>query len=171
MSITKNGAMKRLMKEIETMESFKEGNISAAPVDPSNIYRWHGIIIGPEDTPYEGGVFKLDITFPADYPFKAPRVDFLTKIYHCNVHGKHLCLDILKGNWSPALTIDKVLISISSLLNEPNANDPLNREAADKFINQKDEYKKIAKDWTLKFATVDAALDSAQDTNSDKNKQ
>lgn len=162
MSTLKKGAIKRLMKEMETMENIKDGNISAAPVDPSNMYRWEGIIIGPKDTPYEGGVFRLDITFPPDYPFKAPRIEFMTKIFHCNVHGKHLCLDILKNQWSPALTIDKVLISISSLLNEPNANDPLNRDAAEKFLSCREEYNAIAHEWTLKFATEDAALEEKQ---------
>ena len=158
----KKGAIKRLAKEMETMENCKDGNISAAPIDPSNMYRWHGIIIGPKDTPYEGGIFKLDITFPPDYPFKPPRVEFLTKIFHCNISGKHLCLDILKGHWSPALTSDKVLISISSLLGEPNAADPLNRDAAEKFISCKPEYNAIAKEWTQKYATEDAALNDKQ---------
>jgi len=73
--------------------------------------------MGPPDSPYEGGVFFLDINFPQDYPFKPPNVRFTTKIYHCNVNDQGgICLDILKGEWSPALTISKVLLSICSLL-------------------------------------------------------
>ncbi|OQS54576.1 UBE2D4 [Ecytonucleospora hepatopenaei] len=159
MSVLKNGCIKRLMKEVETMEKSKEENISAAPIDPSNLYKWYGIIIGPKDTPYEGGVFKLNITFPTDYPFKPPKIEFCTKIFHCNVHGKHLCLDILKNQWSPALTIDKVLISISSLMNEPNPSDPLNRDAAEKFLNCREEHNAIAREWTLKYAVDDSTTE------------
>ena len=73
------------------------------------------------DSPYDGGVFFLDINFPQDYPFKPPKVRFQTKIYHCNVNDKGgICLDILKDNWSPALTVSKVLLSICSLLTDPN---------------------------------------------------
>ena len=87
--------------------------------------------MGPEDSPYVGGVFFLNIDFPADYPFKPPRVRFVTRIYHCNInsHGG-ICLDILKDQWSPALTISKVLLSICSLLTDPNPDDPLVPEIA-----------------------------------------
>merc|ERR1719253_1049377 len=82
--------------------------------------------MGPPDSPYAGGVFFLDIHFPADYPFKPPKVHFTTRIYHCNINSNGgICLDILKDQWSPALTISKVLLSICSLLTDPNPDDPL----------------------------------------------
>ena len=63
----------------------------------------------------------MQIVFPPDYPFKPPKIRFLTKMYHCNVDAKGgICLDILKEHWSPALTISKVLLSICSLLTDPN---------------------------------------------------
>ena len=87
--------------------------------------------MGPEGSPYLGGVFKLNIIFPETYPFKPPKVQFVTKVYHCNVNSNgSICLDILKDQWSPALTISKVLLSISSLLTEPNPSDPLVPEIA-----------------------------------------
>ncbi|ORD95083.1 Ubiquitin-conjugating enzyme E2 [Enterospora canceri] len=142
---------------MKDMEKNKDSSMSAAPLDTSNMYKWQAIIIGPKDTPYDGGVFKLDISFSPDYPFKPPRIEFITKIFHCNVHGKHLCLDILKSQWSPALTIDKVLLSITSLMNEPNPSDPLNRDAAEKYMESKEEYNMIAREWTQKYATEDAS--------------
>jgi ubiquitin-conjugating enzyme E2 E len=130
-------------------------NVSAAPIDDNDLYKWHAIIFGPPDSIYAGGVFKLSISFPADYPFKPPKIEFITKIYHCNIVNKYLCLDILKSQWSPALTIDKVLLSIVSLLQDPNPRDPLNREAAEKYTDNIAEYNRIAKEWTKKYATDD----------------
>ncbi|OXB77756.1 UNVERIFIED_CONTAM: hypothetical protein H355_013144 [Colinus virginianus] len=86
-----------------------------------NIYEWRSTILGPPGSVYEGGVFFLDITFSPDYPFKPPKVTFRTRIYHCNINSQGvICLDILKDNWSPALTISKVLLSICSLLTDCN---------------------------------------------------
>ncbi|KAK9395656.1 UBE2E1: Ubiquitin conjugating enzyme E2 E1, partial [Crotalus adamanteus] len=86
-----------------------------------NIYEWRSTILGPPGSVYEGGVFFLDITFTPEYPFKPPKVTFRTRIYHCNINSQGvICLDILKDNWSPALTISKVLLSICSLLTDCN---------------------------------------------------
>ena len=91
-----------------------------------NLYEWVSTILGPPGSPYEGGVFFLDIHFTPEYPFKPPKVTFRTRIYHCNVNSQGvICLDILKDNWSPALTISKVLLSICSLLTDCNPSDPL----------------------------------------------
>ena len=84
-------------------------------------FKWVSTIAGPKGSPYEGGVFYLDIQFPSDYPFKPPKVTFSTRIYHCNITSQGaICLDILKDNWSPALSVSKVLLSVSSLLTDPN---------------------------------------------------
>ena len=91
-----------------------------------NLYEWVSTILGPPGSPYEGGCFFLDIHFTPEYPFKPPKVTFKTRIYHCNVNSQGvICLDILKDNWSPALTISKVLLSICSLLTDCNPSDPL----------------------------------------------
>uniref|UniRef100_A0A672P065 E2 ubiquitin-conjugating enzyme n=1 Tax=Sinocyclocheilus grahami TaxID=75366 RepID=A0A672P065_SINGR len=83
------------------------------------------------DSPYQGGVFFLTIHFPTDYPFKPPKVAFTTKIYHPNINSNgSICLDILRSQWSPALTVSKVLLSICSLLCDPNPDDPLVPEIA-----------------------------------------
>ena len=72
-------------------------------------------ILGPSESPYEGGVFFLNIHFPTDYPFKPPKFAFTTRIYHPNINSNGaICLDILRSQWSPALTVSKVRISLSS---------------------------------------------------------
>ena len=110
--------------------------------------------MGPDDSPYAGGVFFLNIHFPPDYPFKPPKVSFTTKIYHPNINANgSICLDILKDQWSPALTISKVLLSISSLLTDPNPDDPLVPEIATIYKNDKERYNATARDWTGRYAT------------------
>ena len=118
-------ALKRIQKELIELNDEPPSNCSAGPVD-DDLFKWNATILGPEDSPYQGGIFSLNINFPADYPFKPPKINFETKIYHCNINSNGaICLDILKDNWSPALTIPKVLLSISSLLTDPNPDDPL----------------------------------------------
>ncbi|PIK52855.1 Ubiquitin-conjugating enzyme E2-17 kDa [Apostichopus japonicus] len=108
------------------------------------------------DSPYQGGVFSLNINFPTDYPFKPPKVSFTTKIYHPNINTNgSICLDILRAQWSPALTISKVLLSICSLLTDPNPDDPLVPEIARIYKTDRARYNKLALEWTRKYAAGD----------------
>jgi len=109
--------------------------------------------MGPADSPFQGGMFKLEIHFPTDYPFKPPKCTFMTKIYHPNVsaHGV-ICLDILKDQWSPALTVGKTLLSICSLLTDPNPKDPLVPEIANQYLSDRSRYEQTAREWTVKYA-------------------
>ncbi|XP_005748922.2 ubiquitin-conjugating enzyme E2 E1 isoform X2 [Pundamilia nyererei] len=119
-----------------------------------NIYEWRSTILGPPGSVYEGGVFFLDIAFTPDYPFKPPKVTFRTRIYHCNINSQGvICLDILKDNWSPALTISKVLLSICSLLTDCNPADPLVGSIATQYTTNRPEHDRIAKQWTKRYAT------------------
>lgn len=128
-------------------------NCSAGPVD-GDVFHWTGTIIGPDDTPYAGGVYSLNIHFPADYPFKPPKISFTTRIYHCNISSTgSICLDILKDKWSPALTISKVLLSISSLLTDPNPDDPLVPEIANLLKKNKRLHDEYARNHTVRYAT------------------
>ncbi|XP_049320039.1 ubiquitin-conjugating enzyme E2 D1a isoform X1 [Astyanax mexicanus] len=105
------------------------------------------------DSPFQGGVFFLTIQFPTDYPFKPPKVAFTTKIYHPNINSNgSICLDILRSQWSPALTVSKVLLSICSLLCDPNPDDPLVPDIAHTYKSDKDKYNRLAREWTQKYA-------------------
>jgi len=145
--------IQRLKKELEELKINPPTNCSAGIVD-DDIYSWQATIMGPEGSPYEGGVFYLRIEFPNDYPFKPPKVTFITKIYHCNINSVgSICLDILKEQWSPALTIGKVLLSICSLMDDQNPNDPLMMDIANLYIQNKEQFIAIAKLETVKHAT------------------
>ncbi len=147
-------ATTRINKELKILQNEANENVSAGP-SGDNLFEWDGMIIGPTKTPYEGGMFRLKIYFPVDYPFKSPKVIFTTKIYHPNINsGGIICLDILKTQWSPALTISKVLLSICSLLNDPNPNDPLEPVIAKQYVEDKAKYEEIARQWTLQFASM-----------------
>lgn len=99
----------RLKRELRDLSKDFPDYCSGAPVG-DDLFHWQGKILGPPDSPYAGGTFHLEIRFPLDYPFKPPKVSFTTKIYHCNVDAVgRICLDILKDQWSPALTVAKVV--------------------------------------------------------------
>lgn len=147
-------SVKRLEKEVSEISKNDIPNISAGPVN-NNLFEWVAVILGPVDTPYHGGVFTLNIYIPADYPFKPPSVIFKTRIYHPNINiSGSICLDILKTQWSPALTLMKVLLSICSLLSDPNPNDPLVPDIANELKNNPQLYLKTAREWTLTYASV-----------------
>lgn len=145
---------RRIAKELKDLESEDLGTCSAGPSSPDNLYAWTGTIIGPSDSPYAGGVFHLAILFPVDYPFKPPKVTFTTKVFHPNINAQGgICLDILKDQWSPALSIGKVLLSISSLLTDPNPKDPLVPDIAHLYETNRLEFNRVARDWTLRHAS------------------
>jgi len=145
-------ALKRIQKEFLNMKKEHIPNCSAAPIN-NDLYHWNGVIIGTTDSPYFGGVFNVDIHFPSEYPFKPPKIKFITPIYHPNVDGNgNICLDILKTNWSPALTISKVLLSLISLLDDPNPDDPLVAHIGKLYKTDREKFNQIAREYTEKHA-------------------
>ena len=145
-------ALKRISKELENLSKDPPSNCSAGPTG-GDLFHWGATIMAPNDSPYSGGLFFLDINFPSNYPFKPPKINFTTKIYHPNINSSGgICLDVLKGNWSPALTVSKILLSICSLLTDPNPDDPLVPDIAKLYINDIEKYKATARAWTIKYA-------------------
>lgn len=145
-------ALRRIQKELNDVTKTPPEGCSCGPVG-EDLFDWEGAIVAPSDSPYAGGIFHLRIQFPTDYPFKAPKVYFTTKIYHPNINSAGgICLDILKDQWSPALSVSKVLLSILSLLTDPNPDDPLVPDIAREYKYDRVAYDQKAREWTMKYA-------------------
>ena len=148
-------SLKRLIKELKKLNKEPVDNCSAAPISDSDMYLWCATIMGPKDTPYQNGVFNLEILFTRDYPIKPPQVRFKTKIFHPNIDSSGgICIDILKDAWNPLLSVRTILLSICSLLNDPNPKDPLVPYIADLYTNNRQKYIEEAKSWTTIHACI-----------------
>ena len=141
----------RLNRELLELQNNISDDITAEPVN-NNIRQWIATIKGPSNTPYKDGTFKLQLDFDDTYPMKPPSVKFLTLIYHPNVYrdGK-ICLDILQSNWSPVLQITTILISIQSLLMDPNIKSPANRDAAVTYSKNRKEFNTKVTEYINKY--------------------
>ncbi|XP_060173046.1 ubiquitin-conjugating enzyme E2-17 kDa-like [Lycium barbarum] len=145
-------ASKRIQNELKDLLKDPPTFCSAGPV-AEDMFHWQATIIGPPDGAYAGGVFHLTVDFPANYPFKPPKVTFKTQVFHPNINNNgNICLDILMDQWSPALTISKVLLSICSLLTDPNPDHPLVPEIAYMYMTDRSQYETLARVWTQKYA-------------------
>lgn len=136
---------RRLQQELKEAGMNQNPSIQWGLKDPSNNRNWWAIIIGPEGTPYHGFKLTLNITIGDkigdSFPFKPPQVCFTADIWHPNVGPSgNICLDILNSNWTPALKLSSVLLSISSLLNDPYPASPLNGDAGRQYTSNQEEY-------------------------------
>lgn len=143
---------KRIIKETERLVSDPVPGIVATPSE-DNLRYFEVTIDGPNSSPYSNGKFQLELYLPVDYPMSPPKVRFLTKIYHPNIDKLgRICLDVLKDNWSPALQIRTILLSIQALLGAPNPDDPLANDVAQAWKENEKEAIAVAKEWTEKYA-------------------
>ncbi|KAH9948275.1 ubiquitin-conjugating enzyme/RWD-like protein [Amylocystis lapponica] len=145
--------LRRVNKEIADCKNDRSSQISIELVDNSP-FHLIGSFEGPEDTPYAGGHFQVDIVIPDSYPFQPVKMKFITKVYHPNVSSASgaICLDILKDAWSPVLTLKSTLISLQSLLCSPEPRDPQDAEVAKHYMTSKSSFDDTARYWTQIFA-------------------
>ncbi|CAF3733866.1 unnamed protein product [Rotaria socialis] len=130
----------------------------AEPEDPTkNMLHWIGWVEGPENTPYADGKFRLTIDFPTEFPYKPPIIRFITSIFHPNIsENGEICLDILHSQWSPALSVRALLISLCSLLADPNPDHGLNKDALKLYRTDQRNYNEAARNWTRRYAMQDS---------------
>nr|XP_035156698.1 ubiquitin-conjugating enzyme E2 N-like [Callithrix jacchus] len=146
------GLPHRIIRETQHLLAEPVPGIKAEP-DKSNARYFHVVVAGPQDSHFEGGTFKLELFLPEEDPMAAPKVRFMTKIYYPNVDKlERICSDILKDEWSPALQIRTVLLSIQALLNAPNPDDPLANAVVEPWNTSKAQVTETAGAWTRLYA-------------------
>ncbi|PKU77747.1 Ubiquitin-conjugating enzyme E2 27 [Dendrobium catenatum] len=156
----------RVQKEL--VECNRDTAISGVSIDlhdGANLTHLCGSISGPLGTPYEGGTFIIDIQLPSDYPFEPPKMQFITRVWHPNISSQNgaICLDILKDQWSPALTLKTALLSLQALLSAPAPDDPQDAVVAQQvflsnllyilqYLRDYQKFVGTARHWTETFA-------------------
>ncbi|KAF1954097.1 ubiquitin-conjugating enzyme [Byssothecium circinans] len=152
-------ASKRLFKEYKGLSSDPPEGITAGPITEDDMFLWEALIQGPEGTPFEGGVFPAELKFPKDYPLAPPKMRFLVDVWHPNVYPNgEVCISILhppgddphhyeqaSERWSPIQSVEKILISVMSMLAEPNDESPANVDAARMWRERRKEYEDLVR--------------------------
>lgn len=149
----KNIINKRLWKELEEINNSNSNEFIAGPKNVEDMYNWQATIVGPKSSPYEEGIFKLDIIFPYEYPFKPPKVTFNTLIFHPAINFEGIiCMDILINKWNPTFYISKVLNEIIDLLDKPSNKVPFVPQIAVILNEDREVFNEKAKEWTSLYA-------------------
>jgi ubiquitin-conjugating enzyme E2 G1 len=148
-------ALKRL--QLEFKQNLKESSdFYSIDPDPKNFLKWNILLLGPSDTLFEGGIFRCEIIFPKEYPNKPPEFRFLDNFFHPNIYSDgRVCISILhegediygyekiSERWNPSHSVNSILMSVLSMLSEPNFDSPANVDASKLWRENFDEYKKI----------------------------
>ncbi|KAL5476213.1 hypothetical protein EMCRGX_G026129 [Ephydatia muelleri] len=151
-------ALKRLMAEYKQLTQNPPEGIVAGPKSEENFFEWEALITGPEGTPFEGGVFTTELNFPTDYPLSPPQMKFISEMFHPNVYPDgRVCISILhtpgedplgyeksSERWSPVQSIEKILLSVVSMLAEPNDESGANVDASKMWRENRQQFNEIA---------------------------
>lgn len=147
---------KRITKEFAELSKNPPQDMKVNLVSENDFYKWVVTMVGPEDSPYAGGKFKILVNLPVEYPFKPPTINWQTKIYHPNVTNDDkgsMCLGILRdGEWKPNSTLHAALEYVRQLLVEPNADDAIEQAVGREYKEDRKEFIKKAKKWTKDYA-------------------
>lgn len=149
----------RIAKEIRNFENKPPWGITCKPCEEDKNDVLQFTLQGPKGSPYENGSFKLTVTIPQKYPLEPPLVKFTTPVYHPNIDkGGRICMDILKmpptGAWLPTITLETLLVSLQTLMANPNPDDPLMMEIANEYKYNRDSYIDNARRHTEKYAKM-----------------
>ncbi|KND02364.1 ubiquitin-conjugating enzyme E2-18 kDa [Spizellomyces punctatus DAOM BR117] len=157
-------ALKRLMTEYKELTTNPPEGITAGPITEDDFFTWEALIPGPDDTPYEGGVFSATLTFPKDYPLSPPVMKFTCPMFHPNVYADGtVCISILhppgddpnmyehaSERWSPVQSVEKILLSVVSMLAEPNDESGANVEASKMWREDRKKFDEVVRANTLR---------------------
>ncbi|KAJ3486418.1 hypothetical protein NLI96_g4259 [Meripilus lineatus] len=162
-------ALRRLMTEYRmlTSQGAPDGMFTAGPISESDFFTWEALIMGPKDTPFEGGVFAAKLTFfhttkmrqPSDYPLSPFKMKFEPPLFHPNIYPDGtVCISILhtpgddptmyeqaSERWSPVQSVEKVILSVISMLAEPNLESGANIDCCKLYRDNKPEYERIVR--------------------------
>jgi len=146
--------LRRVGKELGDIANDPAAKIFAEPFNGSDLSHLRATFPGPQDTPYEGGTFIVDVKIPQEYPFKPPVMQFITKVWHPNISSQTgaICLDTLGTAWSPVLTVKAALLSLQSLLSTPEPKDPQDAEVATMLMKHPEQFQRVAREWAVKHA-------------------
>eukprot|EP00008_Paramoeba_atlantica_P012356 CAMPEP_0201479448 /NCGR_PEP_ID=MMETSP0151_2-20130828/4147_1 /ASSEMBLY_ACC=CAM_ASM_000257 /TAXON_ID=200890 /ORGANISM="Paramoeba atlantica, Strain 621/1 / CCAP 1560/9" /LENGTH=164 /DNA_ID=CAMNT_0047860945 /DNA_START=79 /DNA_END=573 /DNA_ORIENTATION=+ len=153
-------AFNRLMREYRELTLNPPEGITAGPMNEGNFFEWESLVVGPPDTPFEGGAFEAKLLFPSDYPHAPPKMIFTSRMWHPNIFKSgEVCISILhppgedptnyesfQERWSPAQSVEKILLSVMSMLAEPNDESPANIDAAKMWRNDREEFNRLVKE-------------------------
>uniref|UniRef100_A0A915K3B9 Ubiquitin-conjugating enzyme E2 G2 n=1 Tax=Romanomermis culicivorax TaxID=13658 RepID=A0A915K3B9_ROMCU len=151
-------ALKRLMAEYKQLTLNPPEGIIAGPAKEDNFFEWECLITGPDDTCFANGVFSAKLTFPSDYPLSPPKMIFISEMFHPNIYADgRVCISILHApgddpmgyetsaeRWSPVQSVEKILLSVVSMLAEPNDESPANVNAAKMWREDRRKFEETA---------------------------
>ncbi|KAL8287592.1 hypothetical protein RQP46_003450 [Phenoliferia psychrophenolica] len=154
-------ALKRLMTEYKqlTAAENEDSMFTAGPISETDFFHWSCLISGPSETPFEGGVFEAELKFPRDYPLSPPKMKFNPPLFHPNIYASgDVCISILHApgddpnayessneRWSPVQSVEKILLSVISMLAEPNIESGANIDACKVFRDNREQYDEIVR--------------------------
>eukprot|EP00927_Polykrikos_kofoidii_P036307 TRINITY_DN3063_c0_g1_i2.p2 TRINITY_DN3063_c0_g1~~TRINITY_DN3063_c0_g1_i2.p2 ORF type:complete len:167 (+),score=24.59 TRINITY_DN3063_c0_g1_i2:101-601(+) len=160
-------ARELLKRELVQVMKDEESGFSVGLEDDSDFFKWRVVFEGPSDSLYEGGIFSALLTFPSDFPNNPPEMRFETEMWHPNIYPDgRVCISILHPpgtdrfneqetadeRWRPILGVHSILVSVISMLLDPNINSPANIDAAIMFKNNRDDWKRRVRELTRKSA-------------------
>ncbi|XP_071477596.1 ubiquitin-conjugating enzyme E2 G2-like [Diadema antillarum] len=161
-------ALKRLMAEYKQLTINPPEGIIAGPVNEENFFEWEALITGPEETCFAGGVFLTELKFPPDYPLNPPKMRFKTEMFHPNIYADgRVCISILHApgddpmgyessaeRWSPVQSVEKILLSVVSMLAEPNDESGANVDASKMWREDRQKFYQISRELVKKSLSM-----------------
>ena len=155
---------KRLFLEYKELTQNPPEGVIAGPVSESDLYQWETLLLGPDDTPFEGGCFRATLSFPSNYPLNPPKMKFTSEMWHPNIYPDgNVCISILHApghdefgyelqeeRWSPIQSVEKILLSVLSMLADPNDESPANIDAAKMWRENHGNYVKRVRETVRK---------------------